>query len=161
MKYFLCLGSNLGQKGKNLERALAFLDKEGVNVLRYSSLYETQPVGIKDQPWFYNQVVEVEVDLNALEFLRLINKIERKMGRKPTVKKSPRLIDIDILLAGDSVIKAKELVIPHPRLEKRNFVLVPLKEIAPEKVHPVLKTTIEDLCKNSKDTSLVKRLKCK
>jgi len=159
MKYFLSLGSNIGQKRKNLRLALALLEKEGGKVLRASSLYKTQPVGISDQPWFYNQVVEVETDLSPFSLLRLIKEIEKNMGRKTTVNQGPRLIDIDILLAGNSVIRTRELIIPHPRLEKRNFVLIPLGEISPETVHPFLKIKIEDLGKKSKDPSLVKKLR--
>lgn len=159
MKYFLCLGSNLGQKKNNLKKALALLRNEGIRILRSSSFYETEPVDNLDQPWFYNQVVEVEAGFSPLELLKLAKKIEKRMGRKGSTQKSPRKIDIDILLAENEVIRTRELVIPHPRLEKRNFVLVPLGEIAPDIVHPVLKTKIEDLAKNSKDPSIVKKLK--
>lgn len=158
MKYFLCLGSNLGQKRSNLRKALALLKKSGIRLLRLSSLYQTEPVEIQDQPWFYNQVVEIEANFSPLELLKSIKKIEQRMGRKGSIPKAPRKIDIDILLAEEKVVKTKELVIPHPGLEKRNFVLIPLCEIAPELVHPVLKTKIEDLAKKSKDPSLVRRL---
>jgi len=158
MKYFLCLGSNLGQKRSNLRKALALLKKRGIRLLRLSSLYQTEPVEIQDQPWFYNQVVEIEANFSPLELLKLIKKIEQRMGRKDSIPKAPRKIDIDILLAEEKVVKTKELVIPHPGLEKRNFVLIPLCEIAPELVHPVLKIKIEDLVKKSKDPSLVRRL---
>jgi len=158
MKYFLGLGSNLGKKGRNLRQALALLEKAGVCLLRSSSIYRTQPVGIPDQPWFYNHVVEVETMLSPLELLKLIKRIEQRMGRKASVQNAPRRIDIDILLAGNTVVRTKELVIPHPRLDKRNFVLVPLSEIAPDVVHPLLKTNIENLSKKSQDTSIVKKL---
>jgi len=158
MKYFICLGSNLGKKRKNLKTALFQLEKEGVRVLCYSSIYKTQPVGICNQSWFYNQVVEIETDLLPLSLLRLIKKIEKKMGRQISIQKGPRLIDIDILLAGNTVIRTKELVIPHPRLAERNFVLIPLREISPETEHPVLKAKIEDLEKKSKDPSIVEKL---
>lgn len=158
MKYYLGLGSNLGQKGDNLRQALARLRNEGIRILRSSSLYETEPVGVPDQPWFYNQVVEAEADFSPWELLKLLKKIEQMMGRKASAKKVPRKIDLDILLAENTVIRTGELVIPHPRLEKRNFVLVPLGEIAPGVVHPVLKMKIEDLAKKSEDPSIVKRL---
>jgi 2-amino-4-hydroxy-6-hydroxymethyldihydropteridine diphosphokinase len=159
MKYFLCLGSNLGQKKNNLKQALALLRNEGIRILRSSSFYETEPVDNLDQPWFYNQVVEVEAGFSPLELLKLVKKIEKRMGRKDSTQKSPRKIDIDILLAENAVIRTRELVIPHPRLEKRNFALVPLGEIAPDIVHPVLESKIEDLAKNSKDPSIVNKLK--
>jgi 2-amino-4-hydroxy-6-hydroxymethyldihydropteridine diphosphokinase len=159
MIYFLSLGSNLGQKGNNLRRALSLLRKEGIRILRSSSLYETEPVGVLDQPWFYNQVVEAEADFSPRGLLKLLKKIEQRMGRKDSAQKAPRKIDLDILLAENAVIRTKELVIPHPRLEKRNFILVPLSEIAPGIVHPVLETKIEDLAKKSEDPSIVKKLK--
>lgn len=159
MKYFLCFGSNLGKKRKNLRRALSLLEKEGIKVLRSSSLYKTEPKDVPHQPWFYNQVVEAETDLNPKALLRLTKNIEQIMGRKASGQKGPRIIDIDILLAGDTVISTEELVIPHPRMEKRNFVLSPLREISPGTVHPLLKKTIEDLWKNSKDRSYVEKIR--
>jgi len=159
MKYFLSLGSNLGDRAKNIEQALAFLEEEGTKIIKSSSLYETQPVDIPSQLWFFNQVVEVETDLNPSNFLRLVKKIEKKMGRKPLYPKGPRIIDIDILLAEGNVIQTKELVIPHPRMEKRNFVLVPFKEISPETLHPIFMEKIEDLWKRSKDSSLVRLIR--
>ena len=158
MKYFLSLGSNLGQKRDNLRKALARLRNEGIRILRSSSLYETEPVGVPGQPWFYNQVVEVEVNFSPGELLKLLKKIEQRMGRRASVQKAPRKIDLDILLAENTVIRKGELMIPHPRLEKRNFVLIPLCEIAPGIVHPVLKIKIEDLAKKSEDPSIVKKL---
>jgi len=158
MKYYLGLGSNLGQKGDNLRQALARLRNEGIRILRLSSLYETEPMGVPEQPWFYNQVVEAEADFSPGELLKLLKKIEQRMGRKTSAQEAPRKIDLDILLAENTVIRTRELVIPHPRLEKRNFVLVPLNEIASSVVHPVLKIKIEDLAKKSEDPSIVKRL---
>jgi 2-amino-4-hydroxy-6-hydroxymethyldihydropteridine diphosphokinase len=159
MIYFLSLGSNLGQKGNNLKQALSLLRKEGIRIIRSSSLYETEPQGVPDQPWFYNQVVEAEADSSPKELLILLKKIEQRMGRKDSAQKAPRKIDLDILLAENVVLRTKDLVIPHPRMEKRNFILVPLSEIAPGTVHPVLEIKIEELAKNSKDTSIVNKLK--
>lgn len=158
MKYFLCLGSNLGQKGRNLKKALALLKKEGIRLIRLSSLYQTEPVEIPGQSWFYNQVAEVEASFSPLELLKLIKKIEQRMGRKDSLQKTSRKIDIDILLAGEKVVRTRKLVIPHPRLERRNFALLPLSEIAPDVVHPVLKTKIKDLAKQSGDSSVVRKI---
>ncbi|KPJ64158.1 hypothetical protein AMJ44_13290 [candidate division WOR-1 bacterium DG_54_3] len=158
MKYFLCLGSNLGQKGRNLKKALAMLKKEGIRIIRLSSLYQTEPVEIPGQSWFYNQVAEVEASLSPLELLKLIKKIEQRMGRKDSLQKTSRKIDIDILLAGEKVVRTRKLVIPHPRLERRNFALLPLSEIAPDVVHPVLKAKIKDLAKKSGDSSVVRKI---
>ncbi|MFB0564565.1 MAG: 2-amino-4-hydroxy-6-hydroxymethyldihydropteridine diphosphokinase [Candidatus Aminicenantaceae bacterium] len=158
-KYFLSLGTNLGQKKNNLSQALSLLEKKGVRILRSSSIYRTQPIDFHKQPWFYNQVVEVESSFSPLEFLRVIKNIEKTMGRRTTVKKGPRIIDIDILLAEKIIIKARELVIPHPLLEKRNFVLIPLRELSPHAIHPLLGTTIDILANKSEDKSIVKKLR--
>lgn len=159
MRYFLSLGSNLGDKRKNLAQALGLLEQGGVIVLRSSSVYSTQPVDYSEQPWFYNQVVEVITPLNPHELLRLIKGIEKRMGRKPTRPSRPRPIDIDILLAENLIIKTEHLVVPHPRMQKRNCVLVPFKEISPETMHPLLKKKISELWKKSTDSSVVRKLK--
>jgi len=155
----LSLGSNLGDKRKNMAQALALLTQKGVKILRASSLYRTQPVGYTEQLWFYNQVIEVSSSLNPYDLLRLIKGIEKRMGRKPTRPSGPRPIDIDILLAEDCIIRTKRLTIPHPRMQKRNFVLVPFKEMSPGTTHPVLKKTISELWKKSTDSSVVRKLK--
>ncbi len=159
MRYFLSLGSNLGDKEKNLTLALFLLEKEGVEILKMSSLYETQPVDFPSQSWFYNQLVEVRIKANPEALLDLVKKIEQKMGRKHGQKKVPRIIDIDIILAEDSVIRKKELKIPHPRMEKRNFVLLPFVEISPDTVHPVFNEDMKSLWKKSDDRSIVKQIK--
>lgn len=158
MRYFLSLGSNLGDRGKNLAQALTFLEEEGMKIIKSSSIYETQPVDLPSQPWFFNQIVEVEIVLNPFNFLHLVKKVEKKMMRKPLYSKGPRIIDIDILLAEGTVVLTKELKIPHPRMEKRNFVLVPLKEISPETLHPILMEKVEDLWKKSRDKGIVKQI---
>lgn len=158
MRYFLSLGSNLGDRMKNILQALAFLEEKGAKIVNSSSLYKTQPVDFPSQLWFFNQVVEVEAKIDPFDFIDLIKKIERKMGRKTGRPKGPRIIDIDILLAGEMVIQTKELKIPHPRMEKRNFVLVPFKEISAETLHPILKEKIENLWKKSKDDGIVRKI---
>jgi len=159
MQYFLSLGSNLGDRRKNLDRALSLLKKEGVEILKISSLYETQPVDFPSQPWFYNQLIEVEANVDPEAFLDLLKKIEQKLGRKRGIQKGPRIIDMDIILAEGNVIREKELKIPHPRMEKRNFVLLPFVEISPDTVHPVLNENMKDLWKKSNDRSIVKQIK--
>jgi len=155
MTYFLSLGSNLGRRRRNLALARLSLEKAGVTILRASSIYMTEPVDVPDQPWFLNQVLKVRTKLSPQELLDLAKSIEKKMKRIPTVDRGPRSIDIDILLAGDTVMDTPGLTIPHPRLARRNFVLVPLKEIAPRTVHPVLKKTFSRLARESRDTSAV------
>ena len=158
MRYFLGLGSNLGNRRLHLSRALESLERANVKVLRSSSLYRTQPVGYSAQPWFYNQVVEVRADMEPADLLALIKKVESEMGRRPAPKNRPRIIDIDILLAEDRVVTTKPLTIPHPRLAERNFVLVPLLEIAPAAVHPLLDGAISELYKRSRDKARVIRI---
>ncbi|MDH4271376.1 MAG: 2-amino-4-hydroxy-6-hydroxymethyldihydropteridine diphosphokinase [Candidatus Aminicenantes bacterium] len=159
MQYFLSLGSNLGDKRDNLLRALDALKEARVKVLGASSVYHTQPVGDTTQPWFFNQVIEVDTGLSPNELLALAKKVERNLGRRPARKSGPRTIDIDILLAGDRIIVTTRLIIPHPRMAERNFVLIPLKEIAPQTVHPVLGVDVEELSCRSGDRSLVRKIK--
>jgi len=159
MKYFLCLGSNLGHREANLASCLIKLKKINAEVITASSLYETEPVGDCIQPWFLNQVVEIEVDIDPFVLLNKTKTIEHQVGREESeLDKSPRIIDIDILLAENKVIHTENLIIPHPRMHLRNFVLIPLKEIAPEAEHPVLQKTVEMISKNCQDKSEVKLL---
>jgi 2-amino-4-hydroxy-6-hydroxymethyldihydropteridine diphosphokinase len=137
---FLALGSNLGDRERNLENALERVEAGGVRVLVRSSIYETAPQEFLDQPWFLNQVLKAETGLFPLQLLRLAQRVEREMGRErgpAAIPKGPRLIDIDILLFGQTVIDTPQLVIPHPAMIERRFVLEPLVEIAPELRHPV------------------------
>jgi 2-amino-4-hydroxy-6-hydroxymethyldihydropteridine diphosphokinase len=158
MKYFVSLGSNLGNRRAHLARAAGLLRETGIVVVRASSLYRTEPVDLRDQPWFYNQVLEIETSLSPLALLDVVKAIERALRRAPTVAKGPRTIDIDILLAGRTVIQTRRLIVPHPRMARRNFVLVPLREIAPQAVHPVLHERIEALARHSGDTAAVRKI---
>jgi 2-amino-4-hydroxy-6-hydroxymethyldihydropteridine diphosphokinase len=159
MQYFLSLGSNLGDRRKNLFSALRALEQAGVAILKTSSLYQTEPVGNKDQPWFFNLVAEVSASLDPEGLLALIQTIERKLGRRLGKRRGPRPIDIDILLAEDQIIQLARLMIPHPRLHQRNFVLWPLEEISAKAVHPLLGIKIKDLRTLSTDLSVVKKLR--
>jgi 2-amino-4-hydroxy-6-hydroxymethyldihydropteridine diphosphokinase len=153
--YFLSLGSNLGNRSGNLARARKLLLEKGVEVLGASSVYETEPVDRLDQPWFLNRVLHVRSSLAPHALLGLAKSIESAMKRVPTLAKGPRTIDIDILFAGDIVLDTPDLVIPHPRLAQRNFVLVPLCEIAPEIRHPILGQTVRELALSSSDPARV------
>ena len=158
MRYFLSLGSNLGDRKKNLEKAAEMLSEAGIHIISASSVYITEPVGIVTEFWFYNQVLEVETSVVPEELLIQIKRIEEQMGRVHVGCLSSRSIDIDILLAGKKTVSTKNLQIPHPRMAERNFVLCPLAEIAPEVKHPVLNEKIESLLEKSKDRSFVKKL---
>ncbi len=141
---YLCLGSNMGDREGNIKKALDYLSQR-TRLLRQSSIYDTEAVDNPQQPRFLNMVCEVKTMLKPEDLLMLAKAIERKQGRLPGRRNAPRPIDIDILFYGDSITKSKDLTIPHPRLERRAFVLVPLVEIAPDVVHPVLKKTAKEL----------------
>ncbi len=139
-------GSNVGDRTLNCYTALKYVDKSSASrVLKVSSLYLTEPVGFKEQDWFINGVAEILTDLTAFSFLRLLMEVENKLGRTRVVRWGPRIIDLDILFFGDEVISSKNLVVPHIFIQDRRFVLEPLFEIAPEKVHPVFGKTVSEL----------------
>jgi len=155
---YLGIGSNLGDRGENIKSALILLEKLGINVLRSSSIYETEPVGFKDQDWFYNIVVKAKTELDSADVLKVIVAIESALKRDRLVKWGPRTIDIDLLFYGDLVLDKPELRIPHFYLQERRFVLAPFAEIAPDFVHPLLKKTIIELLNECIDTSIVSHL---
>lgn len=142
---YLGLGSNVGNREANLRGALERLESDGIRVARRSSLYETEPLDLRDQPWFLNAVVKAETDLFPLQLLAHIQNVERAMGRRRMTPKGPRNIDIDVLFYGRSVINAADLEVPHPRIAHRRFVLEPLSEIAPELRHPVSGKTAREM----------------
>jgi len=153
---YLSLGSNVGDRAKNLKDAIAELAASGVEVANVSSIYETEPVDVLDQPWFLNCVVEAQTKLAPLELLHALRAIESRMGSKKTVSRGPRLIDLDILLYADEVIDMPELHVPHPRMHLRRFVLVPLAEIAPRTRHPRSRQSATEMLANTTDKSQVR-----
>jgi 2-amino-4-hydroxy-6-hydroxymethyldihydropteridine diphosphokinase len=147
---YLCLGSNLGEREENLRQALTLLSLK-VNLDEVSSIYESEPVGYKEQPLFLNLVCRLTTNLPPEELLHLAKDIETKMGRVPSKQiNSPRPIDIDILFYNNKIMETQDLTIPHPRLKDRAFVLIPLTEIAPDLVHPKLDKSIAQLANDVK-----------
>ncbi len=141
---YLSLGSNLGDRETNLRQAIAALGALGT-VTAVSSFYETEPVEVRAQPWFLNCAVGMETELMPKQFLARLQAIEQQLGRRRLQPKGPRTIDVDILLFGNSVVDNPALIIPHPAMHERRFVLEPLAEIAPEVRHTVLKRTVREL----------------
>ena len=142
---FLSLGSNLGDREAHLLDALDRLEAAGIHTLRRSSIYETEPQDLPNQPWFLNLVVEVETELFPRLLLARAQAIELGMGRRRVVSKGPRTIDIDVLLVGNYVIRTRELQVPHPRMSERRFVLEPLAELAPDLRHPATGKTVREM----------------
>jgi len=156
---YLSLGSNLGDRIQNIRRALEKLSEAGVEIRRVSSLYKTEPVDFRSQPWFVNCVAEARTRLAPLELLKALKTVERRLGRRPSrTPKGPRRIDIDILLYENVVARSPALTIPHPRLAERRFVLVPLAELRPRLRHPVTRRTVRQMLNQTADTSEVVKL---
>ena len=143
-RVFLGLGANLGDRELNLEKALEFLS-ERMKIVKFSSIYDTEPVGNPNQPRFLNLVCEIQTGLSPLGLLIVVKAIENKLGRMPGEPNTPRTIDIDILLYGEKIMDTPQLTVPHARLHERAFALVPLAEIAPEVIHPLMKKTAKEL----------------
>jgi 2-amino-4-hydroxy-6-hydroxymethyldihydropteridine diphosphokinase len=155
-KAYISAGSNLGDRQANLEFAVQSLKKIGA-VENVSSCFETEPVGFLDQPWFLNSAIELETQFKPFQLLHYCQGIEASCGRMRTFPNAPRTLDLDILLYGDVTTNEAGLIIPHPRLSERRFVLEPLAQIAPDLIHPVLHKSIRDLLTICTDTSEVRR----
>ena len=155
---FLLLGSNLGERLANLLEARQQISRQAGKIVTTSAIYQTAAWGDENQPDFYNQVIEIEPIAEPHETLVLLLEIEKMMGRVRNQKWSSRIIDIDILLWRNDHIKLPDLIIPHPQLQNRKFVLVPLAEIAPKVVHPLLKKNILQLLSECSDPLSVSRV---
>ena len=140
----LSLGSNIGDRQRHLDEALKLLPEAGVSILRVSRVYETEPQDLRAQPQFLNLVAEAETRLFPLQLLHAIERVERRLGRKRAIAKGPRIIDIDILLYGGSIV-------PHPRMALRRFVLEPMAELAPELRHPVTHLSVAEMLEAVRD----------
>lgn len=155
---YLSLGSNLGDRARNLRDAIAALPAAGVHVNRTSSFYETEPVDFAAQPWFLNCVVEAETAVAPADLLHALRTIESRMGSTKQFAKGPRRLDIDILLYDDRAVDTPDLQIPHPRMTRRRFVLEPLVEIAPQLRHPAWNATAAELLAQLPDRSTVRKI---
>jgi 2-amino-4-hydroxy-6-hydroxymethyldihydropteridine diphosphokinase len=153
---YIALGSNIGDREKNLREAVRRLIESGIHILQSSRFYETEPVDYLDQDWFLNGVLKAETALAPLDLLHAIRGIETQMGSKKAFAKGPRLIDLDILLYDNLTIDTLELQVPHPRMLARRFVLVPLVEIAPYLRHPNWSGHAQELLRRTSDRSEVR-----
>lgn len=159
-KVFLGLGTNLGNREENLEKALARIKETIGPVTESSSLYETEPWGFESDEQFINMVVRIDTGLNPGDLLQEILKVEFFLGRKRSEKQyASRVIDIDILLYGEKIVNEQQLKIPHPRVHERRFVLEPMCEIAGEEIHPVFGKTFARLLEECKDESKIEKIK--
>jgi len=157
---YIGLGSNLGRKKANIRRAIKLLNKKtDIKILKVSSLYETEPMGYVKQDWFVNACLKAETNLSPRQLLNTLKDIEKQLKRKKRfIRWGPRTIDMDILLYDNLRLKTKDLIIPHPEMHKRAFVLIPLMELEPNLVHPTKRKSILKLLANLKRSKEVKRL---
>ena len=156
-KVYFLLGSNIGKSEEQLRSAIIHIEKKVGKIVAASAIYQTEAWGKTDQPDFLNQVVIAETNLPAEETLSAILSIEEKMGRVRTEKNAPRIIDIDILFYNEAIIREPHFIVPHPEIQNRMFVLVPLNELSPDYIHPFLHKTIHQLLKECKDVLNVKK----
>ncbi|MCX7942258.1 MAG: 2-amino-4-hydroxy-6-hydroxymethyldihydropteridine diphosphokinase [Dictyoglomaceae bacterium] len=153
-KAFIGIGTNLGDKIKNIDEALNRLKDKGLNIIKISSIIETEPYGYKNQDNFLNAVCLIETDLSPFELLDLLLEVEKEMGRVRTIKWGPRIIDLDIIFYDDLIINHEKLIIPHPDAHNRIFVMEPLLEIEPNFLHPILKKTVREIYLDLKRRSI-------
>ena len=157
---YIGIGSNLGDSLKNCQYAVENLSgSEEIKLIRASSFYRTEPIGMESQNYFVNAVVEVQTDISARNLLQILQTIENDMGRKRETKGGPRIIDLDLLFYGQNVIKEQNLTVPHPEIQKRRFVLEPLCEIASYFIHPSFGVSIRGLKDRLDDNKIVEIIK--
>jgi 2-amino-4-hydroxy-6-hydroxymethyldihydropteridine diphosphokinase len=156
---YIGIGSNLGDKADQCEKAISeILKVDRHKLLAKSSFFKTQPMGYTSQDWFVNGVIKIETNLEPIDLLRTLKTIESNLGRLKTFRRGPRLIDLDILFFDEREIQTEELQVPHPLIHERQFVLIPLAEIDPGLIHPVLGKTVQELLENLKQDQGVEKL---
>ena len=155
---FILLGSNLGDRQEHLDRARLEISRHAGEIVTASSVYKTAAWGNTHQPDFYNQVIEVHSSLDPAKLISETQLIEQKMGRTRNEKWGARIIDIDILFYGNSVLSGESLTIPHPEIANRRFTLLPLAEIAPDFIHPILKKSVREMLSDCKDNLPVEKV---
>jgi 2-amino-4-hydroxy-6-hydroxymethyldihydropteridine diphosphokinase len=157
---YIGIGSNLGNALKNCQHAVEILSQaKGIEITRVSSFYKTEPVGIENQNLFINAVVEIKTALSARNLFQLLQNIEKDMGREREVNGGPRIIDLDLLFYGQEVIKDTDLIVPHPEIQKRRFVLEPMCEIASYFIHPAFGVSMRGLKDRLSDNKIVEMIK--
>ena len=157
---YIGIGSNLGTPEKNCTKAIEKISNtKGIEIIAKSSFYQTEPTGGVQQGWFVNSAIEIETDLSPENLLSVLLNLELAMGRIRKEKWGPRLIDLDLLLYGNLILENKDLTLPHPEIQNRKFVLIPMCEIAENLIHPTLKKTIKTLLQESSDVTIVKKIK--
>jgi 2-amino-4-hydroxy-6-hydroxymethyldihydropteridine diphosphokinase len=161
-KAYISIGSNLGDRLEYIREAIKMMKQsKDIEICKASSVYETEPKGYKDQPHFLNMALELETALEPLNLLELLLNIESQMGRERYQRWGPRNIDLDLLLYDDIILNSDKLTLPHPRMHQRGFVLVPLAEIAPKLVHPLLKKSVERLLEELSTDSISEKAESK
>ena len=157
---YIGIGSNLGTPEKNCTKAIEKISStKDIKIISKSSFYQTEPIGGVQQGWFVNSAIEIETDLSSENLLSVLLNLELAMGRTRKEKWGPRLIDLDLLFYGNLVLENKSLTLPHPEIQNRKFVLIPMCEIAENLIHPTLKKTIKTLLQESSDVTIVKKIK--
>ncbi|MBS3907104.1 MAG: 2-amino-4-hydroxy-6-hydroxymethyldihydropteridine diphosphokinase [Syntrophaceae bacterium] len=156
---YIGIGSNAGDKILNCETAISEIQKiDRHRLLARSSFFNTRPIGYTAQDWFVNSVIKIETDMEPIDLYRMLKTIEIRLGRKETFRGGPRVIDLDLLLFDDRRIETEELQVPHPRFHERQFVLIPLSEIDPNLIHPVMKKTVGELLEEIKEDQGVEKI---
>jgi len=163
---FIALGTNKGDRIAYLRKAVLMLSQSAsggskVKILNSSSVYETKPFGKVEQSNFLNAVIKVKTSYNLIELFKNLKNIETKLGRNETIKWGPREIDLDLLFFNDRIFKNEKLKVPHSGIQDRDFVLIPLREIAPNFIHPVLKKKISDICKEDISRNIIRKTRLK